>query len=125
MTIETTFYLRIHDGKDAQFANAAQAITDDAEANEPGTLSFRWLREDGGNRVLFRDVFRDAEAFCTHVHRMQDIGLFDRLMATCDLEHLEVIGNLDEEAVGIVDGFDGICYNNTVGFKRHEPQVVA
>lgn len=75
-----------------------------AVADEPGTIRYDWhVSADGATRNV--DVYEDGPAFLEHFGSAQANGLLPRFIDLVDIERVDVVGDVSEEAREVLVGF--------------------
>lgn len=116
MTLQIILHATITD-PDA-YAELAAELPRHVEATEPGTLDYRWLRQDGGDGLVFIDEYASPGAFAQHFAAAKEAGFIDRLMACCEITGVHAAGDHDAVTDAILEGFGAARYAQVAGFRR-------
>jgi len=86
---------RFHEGKREEYLRLAQQADALVAANEPGTLQYDLFLNHDQTECMIVERYRDSEAAMAHA---ANVGhLFADVLATVELVHGELLGDLSEE----------------------------
>jgi quinol monooxygenase YgiN len=98
--IQVTARMKIHDGKLAEFKEAAELCMKSVRENDSGTLQYDWFLNKDETECVVRETYRDSDALLEHVGNLGDAG--GALVATCSME-LEMFGAPSEQLVAATE----------------------
>ena len=87
--LQVTARLRIHDGKLAEFREAAAQCMASVREKDSGTLQYDWFMNDDQTECVVRERYRDSAAVMEHMENLGEI--LGSLLSTCEMD-LEVYG---------------------------------
>jgi quinol monooxygenase YgiN len=102
--------------KDAEAYRAVSEQMCTAAENEPGTLRYEWHASPDGKSINI-DVYRDADAFLAHFGAANESGALDKFMAAIDLERVEVIGEVSEEAGAVLGDLNANIHDHVASMS--------
>ena len=108
---------RFHEGKREEYLRLAQQADALVAANEPGTLQYDLFLNHDQTECMIVERYRDSEAAMAHA---ANVGhLFADVLATVELVHGELLGDLSEELQARLAGAEA-----PVVFTPYRPQPV-
>lgn len=61
------------------------------EEHEPGTVAYECFADEVSGRVLWDELFADADAFVTHIHNLSETGTLEELLGVYEIEQITVL----------------------------------
>ena len=116
--IHYTLQFDVADGKMSEFSALAQEACDACEANEAGTLVYRWQIDSSGSRVQLHERFADEAAMLTHLGGPVATGIFPKLMEISDVTRFDAHGDVGAEAAATLAAFGATTFGSWKGFDR-------
>jgi quinol monooxygenase YgiN len=98
MTLYVRVALTVHDGKQAEFEEAAKALKAQA-ADEPGTHTYRWFSDAPGSYTVIEE-YTDADA--SSAHNKAGRELLAKLNTVASITALDIYGELNDQLRGLV-----------------------
>lgn len=108
----------VADGKMPEFEQLAQQACDTCEADEPGTLVYRWQIDASGSRVQLHERFSDEAAMMVHLGGPVATGIFPKLMEISEVSLFDVHGDPGSEAAATLAAFGATTFGGWKGFDR-------
>lgn len=114
--IHYTLQFDVAEGKMAEFESYAKEAIDYTEANEPGTIVYRWQIE--GSKVQLHERFTDEAAMLAHMGGKAATEAFPKLMEVSEVTRFDVHGDVSDEAAEGLLGFGATIFSSWKGFDR-------
>lgn len=115
-TIHYTLQMDVADGKMPEFEALADEAIADVQANEPGTLVYRW--DASGMSIRLHERFADEAAMMTHASGTAATEIFPKLMEISAVSSFDVHGNVSDDAKAALEGLGGTVFGDWKGFDR-------
>lgn len=98
------------------FAKQAGAFV---EEHEPGTLAWECFADEVGGRVLWHEIYADADAFLAHMQHMTEEGYLDEFMRLLDINSvLSLVRVTDERVSDVLAGLGATHLHGVTGVVR-------
>lgn len=69
------------------------------EDHEPGTRAYECFADEASGRVVWHEMFDDADAFVAHVQNLSDSGLLEDLMRVYEIERITALTRISDPRV--------------------------
>ena len=116
--IHYTIQFDVGEGKMPEFDGLAQQACDKCEADEPGTLVYRWQVDESGSRVQLHERFTDEAAMLAHLGGPVATQIFPKLMEIAQVTRFDVHGNPSPQGAETLAAFGGTVFSQWKGFDR-------
>ena len=94
-------WLKIHEGKLAEFKSLVVQVMETVRAKDPGTLQYDWYYNSDESLCVVMEKYKDSAAFLAHLGNMSE--LLGKIGLVSDLT-FEVYGNPTEELRAVLAG---------------------
>lgn len=121
MLLEPIHYLvefSVKPGKLEQFTEVANWFIEQCEAEEPGTMSYRWYLSEDETKCYLHEAFDDSAGLVAHAGGPRVQGRIGDLLETGDITRFEAFGNPDAAAAEALAGFGAVTHPYLNGFTR-------
>jgi quinol monooxygenase YgiN len=106
----------INDGQLDAFKAIAQDYAASTEANEPGTLRYRWYLNADGTKCILSETFASSEACLAH---LGNVGpTLPNLLALAPVTRFEFLGEPSDELRGALADLQPVYFDTLAGFDR-------
>jgi len=119
--MEAVHYLvefSVKPGKLEDFKEIANWFIEKCEAEEPGTMGYRWYLGEDGTKCYLHETFNDSAGLVNHASGPRVQGRIGDLLETGDITRFEAFGNPDAAAAEVLAGFGAVTYPYFNGFAR-------
>lgn len=114
--ISWTLDCSIHDGKVDELSELLAGLTERAQANEPGTLTYESFISADKSTLFTYERFADSAAALAHLGSFGEVA--ERFMACVDVKAFNVYGDPSDEVKAAIDGFSPGYLSPIAGFRR-------
>lgn len=116
--IHYTLQFDVAEGKMPEFEALADRAVAVVEADEPGTVSYRWQLGGSGSTVQLHERFVDEAAMGTHLAGPVATEVFPKLMEISEVTRFDVHGDVGAESTEALVNFGASIYGSWKGFDR-------
>lgn len=108
----------VKDGKLDAFKEIADWFVEKCEAEEPGTMGYRWYLSEDGTKCYLHEEFDDSAGLVAHAGGPRVQGRIGDLLETAEITRFEAFGNPDAAATEVLASFGAVTYPSYSGFQR-------
>lgn len=105
---------KVKDGSVDALRDLADRMSASVSANEPETTTYNWFIGADGSFVN-EDVYASSAALGTHLSNAQESGLLGEYVELNDITGVHVLGDVDDDAKGMLEAFGAVHYSKTHG----------
>ncbi len=106
--LEGTAWLKIHDGKKAEFKKIFAQCVETVKANDPGTLRYDFFYNPDETVCVVKEKYADSAALFAHLGNLGP--LLGQVLAVADMD-LELYGNPSPELRAALAGANPKIYS--------------
>lgn len=101
------------------FSEFAKRAATYVEEHEPGAIAYECFADENDGRVVWHEMYENADAFLTHVQNMTQTGMLDETMNLVDIERLTVLTRITDPRVReVATQFGAEQLHGLAGFTR-------
>lgn len=89
------------------------------EEHEPGTLAWECFADEVSGRVLWHEIYTDADAFLAHMQHMTEEGYLDEFMQLMSINGVLSLARVtDDRVTDVLAGFGATHLHGVTGVVR-------
>ena len=115
--VSWVFEASIKDGQIENLEALIKEMSDQAEATEPGTLSYEWLISDDRTSGQTREYYKDSQSALVHLASFNQ-NFAERLMTMIEPKGMIVYGTPSSALKNELAGADPVYMQRVDGFAR-------
>jgi quinol monooxygenase YgiN len=108
----------IQDGKMKEYKKLVRNMSKLVEANEPGTLNYRFYFDRDETKCVVHEIYADSEAVLAHNNGLASQTILPKIFSVSRIVKFEVYGKPNNKLQKILTNFSSETYNLFAGFSR-------
>ena len=116
--VHYTLQFDVAEGKGPEFASLVDKANAIVQAEEPGTVVYRWQADPSGNSVQLHERFADEAAMGVHMAGPAATEVFPALMEISEVTRFDVHGDVGAESTEALTNFGATIFSSWKGFDR-------
>ena len=108
----------IKDGKLDEFKKLVRKMSKLVQANEPGTLIYRFYLDKDQTKCVVHEIYANSGAVLTHDNSHASQTILPRIFSISRISKFEVYGNPNKKLQKALTSFSPYTYNLFTGFSR-------
>lgn len=108
----------IKDGKLKEYKKLVRNMSKVVEANEPGTLSYRFYFDTDEAKCVVDEIYTNSETVFAHNNSFASKTILPKIFSISRIVKFEVYGNPSKKLQKVLTSFSPETYNLFDGFSR-------
>ncbi len=88
------------------------------EANEPGTLNYKFYIDDSETKCILNDTYANSEVVFAHIAGVASQTILPKIFGVSKISKHDVCGNPSKELQKVLTGFGSQTYSPFAVFSR-------